>query len=134
MPMFMGGPSSLRCRREISSLTALRSTSPQVSQRVSAVGSFLDQVPCNRCGLSFRREHLPEDCTTLARVLLAALDSGQKLSIDGIGGSIAVMTRVALPLGSKDEGAILTVSFLRTASKQVWVGFKPTRDKILWDS
>jgi hypothetical protein len=47
-------------------------------------------------GPYFNRADLPEDRETLARVLVAAVGSGHRLNIDGIGGGDAVTTKVAM--------------------------------------
>ena len=51
----------------------------------------------------FRREHLPQDRSDLARILVAALGSGHSLNIDGIGGGAAVTTKVAMLSPGSDD-------------------------------
>jgi 4-oxalomesaconate tautomerase len=82
-------------------------------------------------GPYFRREDLPEDRETLAKVLVAALGSGQKLNIDGIGGGAAVTTKVAMLSKSETEGCDIDYFFAQVGVEDGLVDFKPTCGNIL---
>ena len=82
-------------------------------------------------GPYFRREDLPEDRETLARVLVAVLGSGQKLNIDGIGGGAAVTTKVAMLSRSSDPDADVDYFFAQVSVEDRIVDFKPTCGNIL---
>ncbi len=82
-------------------------------------------------GPYFRREDLPEDRETLARVLVAVLGSGQKLNIDGIGGGAAVTTKVAMLSVSQTEGCDIDYFFAQVGVEDGLVDFKPTCGNIL---
>lgn len=82
-------------------------------------------------GPYFRREDLPEDRETLARVLVAALGSGQKLNIDGIGGGAAVTTKVAMLSRSETPGCDIDYFFAQVSVEDGQVDFKPTCGNIL---
>ncbi|WP_435259361.1 4-oxalomesaconate tautomerase [Thioclava sp. FR2] len=82
-------------------------------------------------GPYFRREDLPEDRETLARVLVAALGSGHKLNIDGIGGGAAVTTKVAMLSRSETEGCDIDYFFAQVSVEDGLVDFKPTCGNIL---
>ena len=56
-------------------------------------------------GPYFNKKDLPSDRVLLADVLVAAIGSGHKLNIDGIGGGSAVATKVAILSPSEDEWA-----------------------------
>ena len=82
-------------------------------------------------GPYFRREDLPEDRETLAKVLAAALGSGQKLNIDGIGGGAAVTTKVAMLSKSEATGCDIDYFFAQVGVEDGLVDFKPTCGNIL---
>jgi 4-oxalomesaconate tautomerase len=82
-------------------------------------------------GPYFRREDLPEDREILAKVLVAALGSGQKLNIDGIGGGAAVTTKVAMLSKSETEGCDIDYFFAQVGVEDGLVDFKPTCGNIL---
>ena len=82
-------------------------------------------------GPYFRREDLPADLDTLARVLVAALGSGQKLNIDGIGGGAAVTTKVAMLSVSDTPGCDIDYFFAQVSVEDGLVDFKPTCGNIL---
>lgn len=82
-------------------------------------------------GPYFRREDLPEDRETLARVLVAALGSGHPLNIDGIGGGAAVTTKVAMLSRSEAEGCDIDYFFAQVSVLDGLVDFKPTCGNIL---
>lgn len=82
-------------------------------------------------GPYFRREDLPEDREALARVLVAALGSGHRLNIDGIGGGAAVTTKVAMLSRSAAEGCDIDYFFAQVSVEDGLVDFKPTCGNIL---
>ena len=82
-------------------------------------------------GPYFRREDLPGDLDTLARVLIAVIGSGHPLNIDGIGGGAAVTTKVAMLSRSDDDWADVDYFFAQVAVEEPLVDFKPTCGNIL---
>lgn len=82
-------------------------------------------------GPYFRREDLPEDPETLARVLVAALGSGHKLNIDGLGGGAAVTTKVAMLSRSPTNDCDIDYFFAQVSVEDGLVDFKPTCGNIL---
>lgn len=82
-------------------------------------------------GPYFHRDSLPEDRETLAEVLLAALGSGHPINIDGIGGGVAVTTKVAMLSPSEDEWADVDYFFAQVSVEDRLVDFKPTCGNIL---
>lgn len=82
-------------------------------------------------GPYFRREDLPEDLDTLAKVLVAAVGSGHPLNIDGIGGGDAVTTKVAMLSRSMDGWADIEYFFAQVSVEDGLVDFKPTCGNIL---
>lgn len=82
-------------------------------------------------GPYFRREDLPEDRETLARVLVAAVGSGHKLNIDGIGGGAAVTTKVAMLSRSDTNDCDIDYFFAQVSVEDGLVDFKPTCGNIL---
>lgn len=82
-------------------------------------------------GPYFNRAHLPEDRETLAEVLLAAIGSGHPNNIDGIGGGVAVTTKVAMLSPSDDDWADVDYFFAQVSVEDRLVDFKPTCGNIL---
>lgn len=82
-------------------------------------------------GPYFRRDDLPDDRETLARVLVAAVGSGHKLNIDGIGGGAAVTTKVAMLSCSASPGCDIDYFFAQVSVEDGLVDFKPTCGNIL---
>lgn len=82
-------------------------------------------------GPYFRREDLPEDRDTLARVLVAALGSGHPLNIDGLGGGAAVTTKVAMLSASESPDDDVDYFFAQVSVADGQVDFKPTCGNIL---
>ena len=82
-------------------------------------------------GPYFRREDLPEDRETLARVLVAALGAGHRLNIDGIGGGAAVTTKVAMLSRSEAPDCDIDYFFAQVSVEEPLVDFKPTCGNIL---
>lgn len=82
-------------------------------------------------GPYFRREDLPEDLETLSKVLIAAVGSGHRLNIDGIGGGDAVTTKVAMLSLSMDDWADVDYFFAQVSVEKQLVDYKPTCGNIL---
>lgn len=82
-------------------------------------------------GPYFNRADLPEDRETLAEVLLAVIGSGHELNIDGIGGGVAVTTKVAMLSPSDDDWAEVDYFFAQVSVQDRLVDFKPTCGNIL---
>lgn len=82
-------------------------------------------------GPYMRREHLPDDRETLARVLVSLVGSGHPLNIDGIGGGNAVTTKVAMLSPSDDDWADVDYFFAQVGVEDGLVDFKPTCGNIL---
>ncbi|MBW4709726.1 4-oxalomesaconate tautomerase [Roseobacter sp. YSTF-M11] len=82
-------------------------------------------------GPYMRRDDLPDDPETLARVLVAIIGSGHPLNIDGIGGGAAVTTKVAMLSASEDDWADVDYLFAQVSVEDGLVDFKPTCGNIL---
>jgi len=82
-------------------------------------------------GPYFNRADLPEDRETLAEVLIAAVGAGHPQNIDGVGGGVAVTTKVAMLSKSKDDWADVDYFFAQVAVDKREVDFKPTCGNIL---
>lgn len=82
-------------------------------------------------GPYFKRDDLPEDLETLAKVLVAAVGSGHPLNIDGVGGGNAVTTKVAMLSRSADPTADIDYFFAQVSVEDGQVDFKPTCGNIL---
>ncbi|NIZ14471.1 4-oxalomesaconate tautomerase [Phaeobacter sp. HF9A] len=82
-------------------------------------------------GPYFNRKDLPEDRETLAQVLIAAVGSGHPINIDGIGGGVAVTTKVAMLSPSEDDWADVDYFFAQVSVEDRLVDFKPTCGNIL---
>lgn len=82
-------------------------------------------------GPYFNRKDLPEDRETLTEVLLAGLGSGHPINIDGIGGGVAVTTKVAMLSPSDDDWADVDYFFAQVSVEDRLVDFKPTCGNIL---
>ncbi|MCJ8150254.1 MULTISPECIES: 4-oxalomesaconate tautomerase [Shinella] len=82
-------------------------------------------------GPYFRMDDLPKDRETLADVLIAALGSGHRYNIDGIGGGVAVTTKVAILTRSQDPRADIDYLFAQVLVEERRVDFRPTCGNIL---
>lgn len=82
-------------------------------------------------GPYFNRADLPEDRETLTEVLLAVVGSGHAINIDGIGGGVAVTTKVAMLSRSDDDWADVDYFFAQVSVENRLVDFKPTCGNIL---
>jgi len=94
-------------------------------------------IPClfMRGGTSrgpyLNRSDLPADQDTLARVLVAAVGAGHPINIDGIGGGVAVTTKVAMLSPSDHEWADVDYFFAQVAVDRELVDFSPSCGNIL---
>ena len=77
-------------------------------------------------GPYLNRADLPEDLETLAKVLVAIVGSGHSINIDGIGGGVAVTTKVAMLSRSEDGWADVDYFFAQVSVDDAQVDFKPT--------
>ena len=77
------------------------------------------------------RTDLPEDRGKLAEVLSAIVGSGHPLNIDGIGGGVAVTTKVAMLSRSDDGWADIDYFFAQVSVEDCRVDFGPTCGNIL---
>ena len=82
-------------------------------------------------GPYFQRADLPEDRETLAKVLIAAVGSGDRLNIDGVGGGAAVTTKVAMLSRSDTADADIDYFFAQVSVEDRQVDFKPTCGNML---
>ena len=82
-------------------------------------------------GPYFSRADLPRDLDTLSRVLIAAVGSGHRLNIDGVGGGDAVTTKVAMLSKSDDAAADVDYLFAQVSVEDQLVDYKPTCGNIL---
>lgn len=82
-------------------------------------------------GPYFNLTDLPQDRETLAEVLMAVIGAGHASNIDGIGGGVAVTTKVAILSPSDDEWADVDYFFAQVSVEDRLVDFKPTCGNIL---
>jgi 2-methylaconitate cis-trans-isomerase PrpF len=82
-------------------------------------------------GPFFRREDVPADLDRLAQVLIAATGSGHPQNIDGIGGGVAVTTKVAMLSRSDDPWAEVDYFFAQVSVEDRLVDYKPTCGNML---
>jgi 4-oxalomesaconate tautomerase len=82
-------------------------------------------------GPYFNARDLPEDRKLLAEVLMAAVGAGHPINIDGIGGGVAVTTKVAILSPSSRDDADVDYFFAQVAVEDRLVDFKPTCGNML---
>lgn len=82
-------------------------------------------------GPYFNRADLPTDRDTLTDVLVSIVGSGNPVNIDGIGGGVAVTTKVAMLSPSDDPWADIDYWFAQVSVEDCKVDFKPTCGNIL---
>jgi 4-oxalomesaconate tautomerase len=82
-------------------------------------------------GPYFCADDLPQDRDTLANVLIAALGSGHRYNIDGIGGGVPTTTKVAILSISADPRADIDYLFAQVSVENRTVDFRPTCGNIL---
>lgn len=83
-------------------------------------------------GPYFRRADLPTDLEVLARVLSAAVGAGHANNIDGLGGGVAVTTKVAMLSASDEAAADVDYFFAQVAVDTPEVDYRPTCGNILF--
>ncbi len=82
-------------------------------------------------GPYFRREDLPQDQAQLSEVLMAVVGAGHDLNIDGVGGGVAVTTKVAMLSRSDEPGVDVDYFFAQVGVTERIVDYKPTCGNIL---
>lgn len=82
-------------------------------------------------GPYFRREDLPADNDRLAQVLISVVGAGHPQNIDGIGGGVAVTTKVAMLSPSSEPDVDVDYFFGQVAVTEHLVDFKPTCGNIM---
>ncbi len=82
-------------------------------------------------GPYFRRSDLPEDEAILSKILVKAVGSGHPNNIDGLGGGVAVTTKVAMLSPSSEAGVDVDYFFGQVAVDKDQVDYKPTCGNIL---
>ena len=82
-------------------------------------------------GPYFNKKDVPENREALAEFLVKAVGSGHPINIDGIGGGVAVTTKVAILSKSEDEWADIDYFFAQVSVETKLVDFKPTCGNIL---
>ncbi len=82
-------------------------------------------------GPYFNRADLPAERETLCDVLVSVVGSGHPINIDGIGGGVAVATKVAMLSPSDDPWADIDYWFAQVSVEDCSVDFKPTCGNIL---
>ncbi len=82
-------------------------------------------------GPYFLRGDLPDDEETLSRVLVAVVGAGNPRNIDGLGGGVAVTTKVAMLSRSEEDVADVDYFFAQVAVEDRLVDYKPTCGNIL---
>lgn len=82
-------------------------------------------------GPYFRREDLPQDREQLSQVLMAVVGAGHEINIDGLGGGVAVTTKVAMLSRSADPGVDVDYFFAQVGVTERIVDYKPTCGNIL---
>lgn len=82
-------------------------------------------------GPYFNSADLPSDRETLAKVLIAVIGAGHALNIDGIGGGVAVTTKVAILSRSESNASDIDYFFAQVDVNRHAVDFRPTCGNIL---
>lgn len=82
-------------------------------------------------GPYFRRSELPEDRERLSEILMAVVGAGHPQNIDGIGGGVAVTTKVAMLSPSTEPGIDVDYFFAQVAVTDRLVDYGPTCGNIL---
>ena len=82
-------------------------------------------------GPYFNRADLPEDLDALAEVLMAVVGAGHPRNIDGLGGGVAVTTKVAMLSPSSRPGIDVDYFFAQVGVEERMVDYRPTCGNIL---
>jgi 4-oxalomesaconate tautomerase len=82
-------------------------------------------------GPYFNRADLPQDRDVLSEVLMAVVGAGHPQNIDGIGGGVAVTTKVAMLSPSAEPGVDVDYFFAQVAVTERLVDYRPTCGNIM---
>lgn len=82
-------------------------------------------------GPFFKRDDLPQDRDELSQVLIGVVGSGHEINIDGIGGGVAVTTKVAMLSKSDKPGVDIDYFFAQVGVTEKLVDYKPTCGNML---
>lgn len=82
-------------------------------------------------GPYFNRADLPEDRDALSGVLIQVIGAGNPRNIDGIGGGVAVTTKVAMLSRSEEDVADIDYFFAQVSVTEETVDYSPTCGNIL---
>ena len=82
-------------------------------------------------GPYFLRSDLPAEPEQLSQVLMAVVGAGHELNIDGIGGGVAVTTKVAMLSRSEVPGVDIDYFFAQVGVTERIVDYKPTCGNML---
>ncbi|MFT6104042.1 MAG: 2-methylaconitate cis-trans-isomerase PrpF [Paracoccaceae bacterium] len=82
-------------------------------------------------GPYFNRADLPDDPDTLAEVLMAVIGAGHYRNIDGIGGGVAVTTKVAMLSRSSEPDIDIDYFFAQVGVEERMVDYRPTCGNML---
>ncbi len=82
-------------------------------------------------GPYFQRADLPVDHQQLSQVLMAVVGAGHQHNIDGIGGGVAVTTKVAMLSRSEVPGVDIDYFFVQVGVNERIVDYRPTCGNIL---
>jgi 2-methylaconitate cis-trans-isomerase PrpF len=82
-------------------------------------------------GPYFNRADLPEDRDTLSDVLMQVCGAGHPHNIDGVGGGVAVTTKVAMLSPSAEPDCDVDYFFAQVAVEERSVDYRPTCGNIL---
>lgn len=82
-------------------------------------------------GPYFRREDLPEDRDRLSEILIRVMGAGNARNIDGLGGGVAVTTKVAMLSLAEEEAADIDYFFAQVSVEKPLVDYKPTCGNML---
>ncbi|MGA1288482.1 MAG: 4-oxalomesaconate tautomerase [Rubrivivax sp.] len=82
-------------------------------------------------GPYFLRSDLPSDLDKLSEVLIGVVGAGHEINIDGIGGGVAVTTKVAMVSRSEVPGVDIDYFFAQVGVTERLVDYKPTCGNML---
>lgn len=82
-------------------------------------------------GPYFNRADLPEDRDALSKILIQVIGAGNPRNIDGIGGGVAVTTKVAMLSPSSEDVADIDYFFAQVSVTEALVDYSPTCGNIL---
>lgn len=82
-------------------------------------------------GPYFRQSDLPVDRDTLSKILIKVCGAGHPNNIDGLGGGVAVTTKVAMLSPSNDPDCDVDYFFAQVSVTEQMVDYKPTCGNIL---